>query len=254
MKRHVVWGALLVGGVACASPETRERPAALPTWPVDRSPIVDIAGTVPNSDWVLEYPFGGTRLSSGAIAIGDRTGAVVYFFDEKGRPLRKVGREGAGPGESRHIDWLGRCGGDSVFAWDIQLHRVTVIGPDGTIARQTSFPPATTVACSRTGTFAVVGVPRFGVLVPDGDVGRAHAELTLTDGTANATRKVADVAVGDVSLRRAVPHPLGRRISIALSNERLFVGTGDSAAVDTYPLDGQPAGVLAIGLTPRPPT
>ncbi len=161
MKRHVVWGALLVGGVACASPETRERPAALPTWPVDRSPIVDIAGTVPNSDWVLEYPFGGTRLSSGAIAIGDRTGAVVYFFDEKGRPLRKVGREGAGPGESRHIDWLGRCGGDSVFAWDIQLHRVTVIGPDGTIARQTSFPPATTVACSRTGTFAVVGVPRF---------------------------------------------------------------------------------------------
>ncbi len=62
----------------------------------------------------------------------------VVVFDSLGKLMRTIGRYGAGPGEFRRLAsaMIGR--GDSIFAFDVENQRVSVIGPDLTFARSFS--------------------------------------------------------------------------------------------------------------------
>jgi hypothetical protein len=87
-------------------------------------------------------------LSDGTIVVADRGSAQIRFFDRTGRFIRKLGREGQGPGEFRQLTHLNVAHGDSLVAWDAIGSRFTVFTPSGGVARTFSpkgGPPSRTV-------------------------------------------------------------------------------------------------------------
>lgn len=240
-------------------------------WTVDPKAVIDIAGTTPTGDVVLENAVAGTRLSSGTIVIADLTAAKVRFFDQTGKLTKSVGQPGSGPGDFRQLMWLGQCAADSVFAWDYALRRMTVISGAATVVRQYAVPadPAqqlgapTTVSCSRAGRFAMQPpmTPRQGnfvVVTPDSTVLRGKSPMTLADRTGHVTGSLGDVWFSEVFMtgRRGGPRgggyrPLGRSTSVALAGDRIYVGTADSGYVDVYSPDGKLASTISVGLAPR---
>lgn len=69
--------------------------------------------------------------SHGNVYVGDRSGQLVVFAAD-GSILRKLGRKGQGPGEFDYIQGVRVLPGDSVYAFDSGLQRVTVFGPGST--------------------------------------------------------------------------------------------------------------------------
>lgn len=61
------------------------------------------------------------------IYVADAGLAEIHAFDMgTGEHLASTGRFGEGPGEFRGLAWIGDCGGDSIFASDNVLYRVSV--------------------------------------------------------------------------------------------------------------------------------
>lgn len=70
------------------------------------------------------------RLSTGDIVVADWRTPFLRVFDQKGRLLRKLGREGAGPGEFRSVYSL-LVIGDTLAAYDWSTLRLTRYLPSG---------------------------------------------------------------------------------------------------------------------------
>lgn len=239
--------------VACGGPESAD---TLPSWQADSIPLLDVAGTAANGDVVFEYASGATRLADGRVAIGDRVARVVRFVDASGRLVRTVGREGEGPGEFRDVTWLGQCGPDSVFVWDRMLDRMTVLDSAGRAAGQYRIPadptaatPPAFVSCSRSGVFAFLSTPS-GPMQMNRETGESphyEAPLWLGDARGDLIHAFGDVAAAEL-------RPLGKVTRLAVSDDRLYVGTNDSAFVDVYALDGRHLATLRVGVPARAPT
>jgi hypothetical protein len=241
-------------------------------WSVDPKPVIDIAGTTPGGDVVLEHAVAGTRLSSGTIVVADLSASKVRFFDQTGRLTKSVGQAGAGPGDFRQLMWLGQCAADSIFAWDYGLRRMTVIsGVTAAVVRQYMIPAdptqhvgaPTTMSCSQAGRFAMQApmAPRPGnyvVVTPDSSVLRGKSAIALADRVGNVTTSLGDVWFAEMYMtgRNGGPRgggfrPLGRTTSVAVASDRVYVGTADSGFVDVYGADGKLASTIPLGLTPR---
>ena len=221
---------------------------------VETTPLVDVEGTSVGGDFVLGYPSGAARLSTGTVVVADGIGSSVLFFDGSGRPSRAVGREGTGPGEFQRIVWLGQCGFDSVYAWDDMQRRMTVIDRDGNVVRQYRLPsdpgkaisPAI-IRCSRSGRFAVLARPRdLRPPTPDGDSPHYSADLVIANRVGMVTSVIGEFPVGQ-------SRPLGKVTVLAISDDQFYVGTNDSAYIDVYAIDGTYANSIPIGVTRRVP-
>jgi hypothetical protein len=229
--------------------EPGEQEARSSEWSVDSIPMLEIAGTAPDGGIVFESAAGATRLSNGTIVIGDGMARTIRFFDASGQAAFTVGRKGEGPGEFDHIEWLGQCETDTVFVWDPDLHRVTVIDAGGNVVRShrmpadPSAPPPSIVNCSRNGVFAFIGTPE-GLR---GAFDRYSAPLMLADTRGNVTRRLGDVPAFEGS-------PLGKITSFAVGADHLYMGTKDSAFIDVFSQAGDRLGGLAVGVALRPPT
>lgn len=221
---------------------------------VDPRPAVVIRGSSPSGDLRVSRPTGATRLANGDIVIADGTGPAIWFFDAEGRPLRSVGRSGRGPGEFGIISWLRQCGPDSVFAYDLTLQRLSVLGRDGRIVRQLRMPVVPSIlACSPGGVLAVL--PRYRVdSPPAGPPRRVRVPLSLVNSQGRVLRTIGGVQSLEVAWVNAwLPRPLGRRTSLALFGDRLYVGTGDSAAIEVFGLDGRRLPTIVLRLPSRSP-
>lgn len=157
-RRPVVVGVLVGGlgaGAACGTDADRSLRAAavaVEHWRLDVAPAVDISGVTPGGELAFNHAADATRLSNGLIAVADRYANAVRFFDPAGRPLRTVGRDGEGPGEFRFPWWIAQCAADTLFVWDVALHRMTVIDSAGRVVRQFRVPAsAAFLSCSRNG-------------------------------------------------------------------------------------------------------
>lgn len=76
------------------------------TLTVDAVPAVTISGAGEDGELWFAEPVAATRLSDGAIAIGDVQESAIMFFDSSGRHIGRFGRAGGGPGEFRTVTWL----------------------------------------------------------------------------------------------------------------------------------------------------
>jgi hypothetical protein len=245
-------------------------PSAGAQWAVDTRPVLDIAGLSPGGEVLLENVAAATRLADGTIVVADQSASHVRFFDAGGRLLRTVGRRGAGPGEFDLLLWLGRCAGDTLFAWDYGLRRMTVISPSGAIVRQTSFPAGdelarapTTLTCSPGGRFAIQppaipGRDPMEVLTTDTSIIRGRAPVTVVDREGRRVADLGDIWAGEMFFtgRSGGPRgggfrPLGRATSLAMLDDRVFIGTADSAAVEVFGLDGRRLTTVSLAIPPR---
>jgi hypothetical protein len=217
--------------------------------------MVDIGDSESVSDYVFEYPTAGLRLSNGMLAVADGPAAIVSLFDESGRLMHTVGGHGRGPGEFQRVDWIGQCQKNSVFAWDARQQRMTVIDHDGSVARVFRFPelpaiggPATAVTCAGNGQFAYLGTPS-NLASPKRGLGWVHFEATLSIADLQGA---ATVIKDDVLAFEA--RPLGKVTALAVSANRVYVGTKDSASIDVFAIGGDGHTVLGVPIELRKPT
>jgi hypothetical protein len=97
---------------------------------------------------------------TGNIAIVQQQDGAIRFFSASGAPLGKVGRKGGGPGEFDNFSAIG-WKGDSLWVYDSDQARYTLITPDRRIGRVlTTTPMAAPPASNPT------HMPRFAYVTP----------------------------------------------------------------------------------------
>ncbi|MHB1194848.1 MAG: hypothetical protein ACYC6F_17615 [Longimicrobiales bacterium] len=208
-----------------------------------------ILDTILEAEPRLQLPTGATRLSNGSIVVSDRWAQAVRFFDESGALVRTAGRGGEGPGEFTAPSWLGQCGPDQVFVWDYMQNQMAVIDSAGTVVRE--FTPHGNPAwfrCSSGGRIAIAGQTL--------ELPRSVSQVLATRFTARLWLANADGdSVGGVGvLPMAEGWILGKQTQYAITDDRLYVGTADSAFLDVYDLGGVHISAIPLAITPRPPS
>jgi hypothetical protein len=91
-----------------------------------------IIGREGDEDYEFTSVAAAYRLPTGAVAIADWRIPSIRLYDATGRLSRKLGREGAGPGEFRSVHSL-LLAGDTLIAYDWNLLRLTRYLPTGTL-------------------------------------------------------------------------------------------------------------------------
>ena len=104
-----------------------------PRWPVTRDLRIDA------DDHDLSVISWVAVSSDGSIAVGQRHDAHIRFFDARGVPLGKFGRDGEGPGEFRSVSLYGWVS-DTLWVADASTRRVTLISPARKLTRTFRFP------------------------------------------------------------------------------------------------------------------
>lgn len=112
-----------------------EASAPLPTrWVVGGEPEVRI-GAADDPEQQLSNVRGARVLADGRIVVADGGSASLRFFSPDGRFEGSTGAQGEGPGEFAGLRALAAAPGDSLYAYDSRLRRVSVFGLDGTYVR-----------------------------------------------------------------------------------------------------------------------
>jgi hypothetical protein len=216
-------------------------------WAVDSIPALDIPSTGPDGNPTFLFAAGATRLSNGMVAVADPYDVSIRFFNPSGELARKVGRLGQGPGEFTSVWWLKQCGQDTVFVWDNIQGQMTLIDREGHVVREISQPEMSLqLACSRTGAISGISLPRVITGLPNAETPHYKGELWITD-TPGEKHLVGVVPSGE-------NRPMGLMSRLALSADRLYLGTGVSDSIQVYTLDGKPAGTLSLRVPRRRPT
>ncbi|MHB1192310.1 MAG: hypothetical protein ACYC6F_04610 [Longimicrobiales bacterium] len=242
--------ALVLMALACEAPGSGGSLSdGTAVWSLDTLPELVVLDTILEAEPLLMYPVGAARLSNGNVVVADRWAKTVVYLDPSGRLVRSVGRGGDGPGEFGSPWWVGQCGPDSVFVWDLGRQTMSVRDSAGTLARE-YVPPRnpTLFRCTQGGSFSVFGQP----VEEPGSVGelmatRLTAPLRFEDASGDSVGAVGMVPVAENSI-------LGKITQFAIAAERLYVGTADSASLDVYGLDGGRLGTVPLPIEARPAT
>jgi hypothetical protein len=229
----------------------------------DSTPVLRIGGVRPDGALLFAGVTGAVRLSDGTVAVADHLTSTVHFFDAKGVHLGHVGRDGDGPGEFRHIMFVGECGAGRAHVWDMAGSRVTVLGSDRRLIRQFTLPsrrdsPADVldVRCSRDGTYAFIAPARVSSqTVVDGTVHYLF-DLAIADTTGVVIANVPRLIVREfVRVRSAyMPKPLSPPGSFAIGRQRVFVQGRELGTIEVRALDGRPLATLRPRVERRTPT
>ena len=203
--------------------------------------------------------------SRGNVYVADRSSQLLVFSPE-GAVLRKLGRKGQGPGE---FDWpqvVRVLPGDSVYAFDTGLQRVTVfpprsdraaysvnVGTNAMLFSYWAFP-----ATSTRGIFAAYRAS-FG----DGDGRGLHGHrkevlrLLNPDGSIQRDSVAAFTEAEALFLHGPVEgvmfNPFGRQPVFAFGGgDRVYAAWNGELAIDVYSATGQRIRTIRPAVTPRP--
>jgi hypothetical protein len=223
---------LVAGSVALVGCGTVDREAGARSMLTEELEAIRVSeaavtiGSGAEASSTLDRVFGGALLAGGEIAVGNSGSGEVRVFDDRGRHLRTTGRPGAGPGEFRSINWMGRMGGDSVLVWDLAANRFSVLDPEARFVR---------------------------TFLPDGLFGPVHPEGVLEDGSivvsvgqAPDPRTQQGVARDSIRLVRISPAgALIDEIATLPGSEWLHFTNGSSFRTLRLPLGRQTHAALA---------
>ena len=218
------------------------------TLSVDSVTVTDILDTGPGDSVRFLSVVGATRLSNGVVVVADAFDHSVRFLARDKTLLRTVGRRGSGPGEFKTIGWLGQCGKDTVYVWDVDVARVVVLDTAGAVLQHIPalFSPAL-VACSQTRTFVTALTPQNMPRPSAADPPTYLSRLLFTRALTDTLGYLEDIPLGD-------PRPLRPLTRVAVARDRVYVGRSDSALVQQYNFRGNETGIYRLGLPSRRPT
>lgn len=228
---------------------------SVPGWEVATAPTVRIGLTDGDPNYLFSRVAGAVRTPNETIVVGDGTSNQVRFYDQSGHFLRSVGRTGQGPGEFEYLRSLKRCGGDSIFAFDLNW-QTKVYEPTGELVREMRLTepelerPPYALACSPGGPFAITGwgsqtmSPQMGFYAATSPVWVLDAEGGLV---AEIGHFVSSERIGSQFGSR--PHPFGRSTVVAVGADQIFVGPSQALEVLVYGFNGE---LRAIIRGPQP--
>lgn len=211
---------------------------ALPVFTPDAAPQVTIGVLEGDPNLQLHRVQGGLVLPGGRIVVLNAGSAEVRWYDAEGRFEKSQGSAGEGPGEYGAPERLFVYRGDSLAVWDDRLRRLTVLGPDGSYARDLTLSGdlarATVLGAFEDGGFAVLDRRFEGQESNDyqelpGPTLRYDASGAPTGDTLSVdpwlTARFQSPGQGVVELRG---RGLDRAPSRAVSPEALWVGDPDA--------------------------
>ncbi len=212
---------------------------------VDEQPFLDLGGEASDGNLRFTRAVDATLLSSGTLVVADVAESHLVFIRPDGTIQRRVGRNGHGPGEFRHLLWLGRCAADTVFTWDPALNRITLVDSSGHVSREilTSRHPARMDCSGNSKIGVILRVSSMGAPGKDSPIYRAPLLVWNTAG--DSIGSIGEVEVGE-------NRPLGRIAHFATGPDWLYYGNGQSAEIRIYSYDGNLKGTIHAGTPNRP--
>lgn len=174
-------------------------------------------------------------LRGGRILVLD--GSRVHVVSTAAKLLRTVGRTGSGPGEYRAL--AGACVGaaDSILLFDAALQRISVLDESASFVRS-------------------IDVSKAGAMQPRACFSDGRMLLTRTEVTADRQFEIAlRIADRDGNVTGELPRqPLGAplpeifrgRVSVFVSDDRIYVAMGGMGTVTEIRVDGSAVRVLSL--------
>jgi hypothetical protein len=150
------------------------------TWArVDTVPVLSLGGADVTGPTLFSNTRGVLLDRRGRLWVADGQSGELRIFGPDGSFVKSVGRRGEGPGEFVGIRLLGAFRGDSVAVWDDAQGRLTILDPEGGLARMVTattdegpapnafrvFPDGTVLA--RVRTVLQAGTLEPGTIIPD---------------------------------------------------------------------------------------
>ena len=155
---------------ACHGADDRPGSTVLPRWQLGPEQLGIGSMNGPESEQFFRVA-GVVRRQDGGLVVADGGSGELRFFARDGTHLSSVGRIGEGPGEFRALDGLWAGPGDSLFAWDRELARLSVFDARGQFGRLVSLEAQPDLGSGR-----VEGVFGDGSLLVASGSGRFTAE------------------------------------------------------------------------------
>jgi len=198
--RYAILSSLALGALFSLAPDVAAQPT-LPTWTLREELRLDSeTHDFPGISSVAVGP-------NGRIALYIATDRQLRVFDASGTEVFKFGRAGSGPGEFQQVNTL-RFTGDSLWAFDYSLRRISVIGPDGKLVRSQLIP-------------AVEGLSTFNPVSIAGRTMYGRASVAEGDGP-QRTRSSWHVRIkSDSSFDKLVEVPTAL-VTVEASTEKSF--------------------------------
>lgn len=104
---------------------------------VDPTPDLEMRGGPPGPFVDVERAF---TLGDGRIVVANRSTFKVRYYQPDGTFIGEVGDYGDAFGQFQDLSRIGRAGGDSVWAYDVEVERLTMLDGEGTPVLEAKAP------------------------------------------------------------------------------------------------------------------
>ncbi len=226
-------------------------------WRISGQPLLQIGTADGSGDFIFSGVSGGVMLPDGGFVVADASRSIRKYNSE-GELRWRLGRRGEGPGEFTGRLRVDRRANDTIIVLDATLNRVSIIDPDGRLARLVNLPAAasggaTQVMAAPDGSF-LVAVTQSSALLPNApQVGRFREAASVfrftSGGEALSTLGPFPAAEWDIFAGSISRSLFSHNARFALRDTVLVVATGDELQVEIYSFAGA---LLEINRVPSP--
>ncbi len=246
-----------------------EYPQGIPTgpsWSLAAEPTVVIGEADGPEETLFSRVVAAVSGPDGALVIADGQSREIRWFDENGEHLRTVGGSGDGPGEFRHLSWVGRLNGDTIGAWDRSARRLSFFSSAGDLVASQEVGPIEATFDSPPGTFITM-TPQVRGIFGDGSmlaeliivypnvapgVRRDSVPLMLFDRGTEEWDRIGTILPAELFIDSesavALPLPFGLRTQLAVADEWAVIGWGDEAGLTVIDRGGSARAVIRPNL------
>jgi hypothetical protein len=235
-------------------------------WTVSAEPVREIGVLEGDEAQMLDRVRSPRLRSDGILVLADGGTSEIRAFLPDGELAWTSGGFGEGPGEFQAVSSLQILPGDSILVWDVRSRRVSVLSPDGALARSyTAEPPGDAPMAAPTGVLdgdrlLVSGGVSFS---SDGEGSTDEAVWPesphfVGDRTGTLGERIFTVRTTEMRLQRTPGSisigdlPFARRGFAAASGDRIVTGSSPVAALTWRDLEGTPTQIARWSAQPRP--
>ncbi|MDX1394680.1 MAG: hypothetical protein R3195_09815 [Gemmatimonadota bacterium] len=235
------------------------------SWSLAATPRRTIGSAAGDPGSQLFQVMGAHRFPDGRIVVANAGTDEIRFYDGEGRLDVAVGRDGEGPGEFGYISSLIVIG-DSIFAYDSDIERMTILSASGDVRGVFRLPPIDDRPPARPlGVFADGSVLAnspydFGPDARQGFQRLVDTWVRLDPRDGSITGRVGEFPghefyLGEVNgVFGSQVIPFARRSVSAVAGDVFYFGSQHAFVIDRHGLDGRLLSSFRIARPPHPAT